>query len=312
MKHWKNLGKRGLALFLVLMMCMTLLPTAALAADEQDHKHNQDGWTCVQGEPERKLTCAHEHSEACYAPGEPVLACEETHHTEDCYAPGEDVLICGFQLEHTHDETCFDEEGAAICGMEEHTHTGECYAPGEDVLTCGEDAHHTEECYVPGEDVLVCTHVHDESCWTENEGEWTCKPPKPVVYATVDEFMDAIAAFGDITDVEENERALDNCDAIYARLSPEDQTAMAEYYEALQAYRVDPNEGIETLAYCNGGLCNLYVGSIHRLGRSSVPPRGQRREGDLHHSRQLHAYQSGPGKHLHDGSSRDNPRKGRG
>lgn len=35
MKHWKNLGKRGLALFLVLMMCMTMLPTAAFAVEEE-------------------------------------------------------------------------------------------------------------------------------------------------------------------------------------------------------------------------------------------------------------------------------------
>ena len=174
MKHWKNLGRRGLALFLVLMMCMTLLPAAALAS-ETEHVHNQDGWTCVQGEPERTLTCSHEHGPECYVPGEDVLDCEETHHTEDCYAPGKDVLTCGFAAEHTHDEACFDEEGAVICGMEEHTHGGECYAPGEAVLACGQDAHHTEASYVPSGDVLSCTHVHDnDACWTVTEGKWTC------------------------------------------------------------------------------------------------------------------------------------------
>ena len=103
---------RGLALFLVLMMCLSLLPTAAFAA-ESEHAHNEDGWTCVQAEPEKELTCLHEHGEHCYVPGEPKLDCEEEHeHTEDCYVPGEDVLDCA----HEHGEDCWTvTEGAWTC-----------------------------------------------------------------------------------------------------------------------------------------------------------------------------------------------------
>ena len=112
MRNWKHHTKRGLALFLVLMMCLSLLPTAAFAA-ESEHAHNEDGWTCVQAEPEKELTCLHEHGEDCYVPGEPKLDCEEEHeHTEDCYVPGEDVLDCA----HEHGEDCWTvTEGAWTC-----------------------------------------------------------------------------------------------------------------------------------------------------------------------------------------------------
>ncbi len=66
---------------------------------------------------------------------------------------------------------------------------------------------------------------------------------------TVEDFMAAIEAFGDVMDEDENNAALDKCDDIYASLSKEDQAAMAEHYAALQAYRADPNDGVETLDY---------------------------------------------------------------
>ena len=49
--------------------------------------------------------------------------------------------------------------------------------------------------------------------------------------------------------VEDFMAAMDKCDDIYASLSKEDQAAMAEHYAALQAYRADPNDGVETLDY---------------------------------------------------------------
>lgn len=60
---------------------------------------------------------------------------------------------CGLQ-EHTHDESCMDENGELICGIAEHTHTDECLS--ETVYSCG-----------------LQEHAHDESCTDEN-GELVC------------------------------------------------------------------------------------------------------------------------------------------
>ncbi|MBD5153083.1 MAG: hypothetical protein HDT16_11675, partial [Oscillibacter sp.] len=58
MKILKTLSKRGLALFLVLTMCVSLLPTTALAAEWQEN-HPDAGTYC--GVP------AHTHTDECYA-----------------------------------------------------------------------------------------------------------------------------------------------------------------------------------------------------------------------------------------------------
>ena len=67
MKIFKTLSKRGLALFLALMMCVSLLPANALAMElaETTHTCNEDGWTCVKTDV---LTCKeeHEHTDVCY------------------------------------------------------------------------------------------------------------------------------------------------------------------------------------------------------------------------------------------------------
>ena len=89
MKILKTLRKRGLALFLVLTMCMSFLPANALAAEVEAATHdcNADGWTCVE----------------------------------------ESQLICGEQ-EHTHDEACgVTADGDPACGKTEHTHGDACY-----------------------------------------------------------------------------------------------------------------------------------------------------------------------------------------
>lgn len=102
MRQNKHFCKRGLSLFLVLMMCLSLLPAAAYAAE--DHAHNQDGWNCVWSDPERELDCTHVCGPECQ--GEELLNCAEAHHTEDC---------------------C-DEEGFLVC-EDSHEHSDECYAP---------------------------------------------------------------------------------------------------------------------------------------------------------------------------------------
>ncbi|MCD7848106.1 MAG: hypothetical protein LUG49_08805 [Oscillospiraceae bacterium] len=85
---------------------------------------------------------------------------EEHIHTEDCY---EYTLICGLDESegHTHDESCYDEEGNLICELEEsegHTHAEDCY---EKTLICGLEEHaHTVECLVD-----ITADVEDASVW---------------------------------------------------------------------------------------------------------------------------------------------------
>jgi len=115
MKNFKTLSKRGLALFLALMMCVSLLPATALAAEmaETTHTHNEDGWTCVET---RELTCAYgEHT-----------------HDKTCWETSE-TAICGLEEseEHTHDAGCYI---IPACGMEEHTHDSGCYVPDWDCV----------------------------------------------------------------------------------------------------------------------------------------------------------------------------------
>ena len=150
MKNFKTLSKRGLALFLALMMCVSLLPATAMAAELNDlsadgrelicgkeaHSHTEECYETVSD-----LICGmeenHVHGEDCYVPGEPVLACasdEEGHvHTDACYVPSERVLICDAAEGHVHSEDCYTESKSEtlICALEEHEHSEECYAPAE-------------------------------------------------------------------------------------------------------------------------------------------------------------------------------------
>lgn len=85
--------KRTLCLLLVLAMSLSLMNLPAFAVTDPSSES-----ACTMEE--------HKHTEACYAPGEPVLTCEEEHeHTEACYTPGEPVLSCTLE-EHEHSEDC--------------------------------------------------------------------------------------------------------------------------------------------------------------------------------------------------------------
>ncbi|MCD8250079.1 MAG: hypothetical protein LUC60_09565 [Lachnospiraceae bacterium] len=116
------------------------------------------------------------------------------------------TLVCGLEESegepetpegHTHDESCYDEEGNLICGQEEsegeseasegHTHMEDCYET-EQVLTCDleetEGHTHTDACY---EEQLVCEleeHTHtvaclsDETADVETEEDWEATLPE--------------------------------------------------------------------------------------------------------------------------------------
>ena len=216
MKIFKILSKRGLALFLVLTMCMSLLPTTALAAElaEATHTHNEDGWICVE---ESKLICEYEehtHDETCWetseAPEEPVCGLEESEG-------------------HQHDEACYAEEASLTCGQEEseeHTHDEACYST-ETVLTCTleetEGHAHGEDCFAEGEKTLVCEleeHKHGEKCY---ESEWTCTEPSDDVKA----FLRAVKAIPEeITpeNVEEAEARIAEATEAWQHMSGADRT----------------------------------------------------------------------------------------
>ena len=160
MKTCKNLSKRGLALFLALVMCLSMVQITAFAVD--GHVHNEDGWSCTQDDSVRELSCdKHVHNDNCYQTVQGELTCEaeEHQHGDGCYEAAEPQL------------TCADAE---------HTHGDSCYTQGEDVLTCAETEHtHGEDCYA-AETVKVCEeedHQHGDECYTVTEGEWTCTAP---------------------------------------------------------------------------------------------------------------------------------------
>lgn len=77
----------------------------------------------------------HIHDENCSAVtqlGEKELVCqiEEHIHTDECYPiqedmPTESPFLCGLG-EHTHGETCADENGELVCTLSEHIHTAPC------------------------------------------------------------------------------------------------------------------------------------------------------------------------------------------
>ena len=127
MKKFKTLRRRGLALFVALVMCLGMLPTTAFAAEDSDHTCNADGWVCEETAAD-VLICKieeHVHTDACYA-SETVYACspedEEHEHTDECPTITKSDLVCAIE-EHTHSyDECYATEV-------EETHV----APSEDV-----------------------------------------------------------------------------------------------------------------------------------------------------------------------------------
>lgn len=116
----------------------------------------------------------HQHTSACYD-------MTSHQHTDECKIPIYHVhdytcvsdasagsLICGFNYEHKHDSSCYNENGEKICGKEEHFHTDECYK-----TICGIEEH-VHSCY---SSVNVCgktEHTHSDTCSRDEQGNITC------------------------------------------------------------------------------------------------------------------------------------------
>lgn len=161
MTNLKNLSKRGLALFLTLVMCLGMMNLTAFAAE--------DAYTCGLEE--------HTHTDACYETktvpsGEDV----ETHtHTDACYTE----CTLAESEGHTHTDACYGTE-CSLAETDGHTHGEDCYETEittERLLDCAEDTTghvHTDACYsVTGTtQELNCTieetegHSHNDSCYT--------------------------------------------------------------------------------------------------------------------------------------------------
>ncbi len=170
----------------IVVFCTTyalILPAITLEkgpCEIPEHVHTEECYTQVTSVSEQKLRCTSE-----------ILNLHQ--HTSGCYdADGE--LSCGYAdfVVHEHDSSCYDENGNLWCSLpeiEEHEHDDSCYAEvtsgkkseaseKEDtaVPEYSEGEHiHTGECYTLERGELICTgsggeaHVHDESCYTEEQ-----------------------------------------------------------------------------------------------------------------------------------------------
>ena len=159
MKIYKTLRKRGLALFLALTMCLSLIQTTAFANEEAEHVHNEGGWTCAYTDPVTEPACVHEHDAACGY----VEAVEEI------------PCVC----------TGTDEEGGVV-------HEDGCaYAPAVEGAPCGH--------VCGGECAAVVTEGFWECTPPAGEPEDTEPTEDAEAPAEVQAFLDAVAAIPEIT-----------------------------------------------------------------------------------------------------------------
>lgn len=154
----------------------------------EEHVHQGDCFKEVELTPEEVAALnngaiLHIHEESCYD-GEGNLICghDATHiHSLECYDEA-GKLICDYgkqeettydcgKEEHTHGDECLDEDGSLTCELEEHTHDETCKEEQEAVYYCGKEEHeHGGECY-DGDGSLTCEleeHTHDAACQVEN------------------------------------------------------------------------------------------------------------------------------------------------
>lgn len=160
----KTFARRALALLLAVMMCFSMVMSAAATTvdtkvlDCNDQNHNETGEHTAECYEYYVLTCS-----------EPVI--DETNpayhkHSDDCYVSEE--ALCGI-TEHAHTVECVDDTAWTCANTEEgHVHTLEC--PHEENYSCGSQEHtHEAECYKS--EILLCGkeenlgHQHDASCY---------------------------------------------------------------------------------------------------------------------------------------------------
>ncbi len=251
MKIYKTMRKRGLALFLALTMCLSLIQTTAFANEEAEHAHNEGGWTCAYTDPVTEPACVHEHDAACgyiEAVEEIPCVCTGTDgegsvvHEDGCaYAPAVEGAPCGH-----------------VCG-------GECAA----VVTEGywectppagepEDTEPTEDAEAPAGDAEVPAEVQAfldavaaiPAITAENAAEVA-----EYVYGPVSEAYDALLG----TEYEERDDVMEAAEMYAAAIAELDAVLDMEsenyYTPPLNGYDADD------IFYVNGSPeCYLYLG----------------------------------------------------
>ena len=207
MKIYKTMRKRGLALFLALTMCLSLIQTTAFANEEAEHAHNEGGWTCAYTDPVTEPACAHEHDAACgYVEAAEEIPCVCTGtdeeggavHEDGCaYAPALEGAPCG--------HVCGD---ACVAVVTEGY--WECTPPAGEP----EDTEPTEDAEAPAGDA----EVPEEDAEAESPEE---------VPAEVQAFLDAVAAIPEIT----AENAAEVAEYVYSPVSEAYDALLGTEYE---------------------------------------------------------------------------------
>ena len=99
---------------------------------------------------EKNVVCnveEHIHEAACFSEEDASLVCtlEEHTHGDSCYEESDVEEIVGLQYicgngTHSHEETCYGEDGALICSVPEHVHEASCVVEDLDLTADVETA----------------------------------------------------------------------------------------------------------------------------------------------------------------------------
>ena len=140
------------------------------------------GIAAHSAEPEY-IFVPHEHTDDCYQEVRELTCLEEEHtHDDSCFDEDGVTFICD-KFEHTHDDSCYTTTYELVCGLEEGELVEEVNPDYDPVALFGEPVaakpvvvdpvietpvhHHTDACY---EEVLVCglpEHHHTVNCLSD-------------------------------------------------------------------------------------------------------------------------------------------------
>lgn len=140
------------------------------------------GIAAYSAEPEY-IFVPHEHTDDCYQEVQELTCLEEEHtHDDSCFDEDGVTFICD-KFEHTHDDSCYTTTYELVCGLEEGELVEEVNPDYDPVALFEEPVaakpvvvdpvietpvhHHTDACY---EEVLVCglpEHHHTVNCLSD-------------------------------------------------------------------------------------------------------------------------------------------------
>lgn len=140
------------------------------------------GIAAHSAEPEY-IFVPHEHTDDCYQEVQELTCLEEEHtHDDSCFDEDGVTFICD-KFEHTHDDSCYTTTYELVCGLEEGELVEEVNPDYDPVALFEEPVaakpvvvdpvtetpvhHHTDACY---EEVLVCglpEHHHTVNCLSD-------------------------------------------------------------------------------------------------------------------------------------------------